>query len=166
MSHRLNCHIKQRQSWGTSIIVHASSNFLIENIEEKDYSIRRNQDYTMKNKSKKEDEGSTQSNASRYDPIPFLLLFFFDCLPCQAWLITSVNVCNVVLYKVDHCHEWPCYCLIATPWFSYHFLGPNAEVSGLMFDCPQGLCVTPEEKSCPLTFDNLCHKCLMSIDTN
>lgn len=50
------------------------------------------------------------------------LLFFFDCLPCQAWLITCVYVCNLVLYKVDHCHEWPCYCLIATPWFSYHFL--------------------------------------------
>lgn len=52
----------------------------------------------------------------------FLLQFFFDCLPCQAWLITCVYVCNVVLYNVGYCHEWPCYCLIATPWFSYHFL--------------------------------------------
>lgn len=27
------------------------------------------------------------------------------------------------------------------------FLGPNAEVSGLMFDCPQGLCVLHQKKS-------------------
>lgn len=52
----------------------------------------------------------------------FFIIVLFDCLPCQAWLITCVYVCNVVLYNVDHCREWPCYCLIATPWFSDHFL--------------------------------------------
>lgn len=61
----------------------------------------------MKNKSKKqEDAGSTQSNASRYDPYTFFyLVHIFDCLPCQAWLITCVYVYNVVLFKVHHCHE-------------------------------------------------------------
>lgn len=81
----------------------------------------------MKTKSKKqEDEGSTQSNASRYDPHTFPPIFylvhgFLDCLPCQAWLITCVYNCYTVLMKVHHCHEWPCHCLIATPWFSYRF---------------------------------------------
>ena len=44
----------------------------------------------MKNKNKKhEDECSTQSNASRYDPYTFYDYdISFDCLPCQAWLVT------------------------------------------------------------------------------
>lgn len=57
-----------------------------------------------------------------FPPIFYLVHGFFDCLPCQAWLITCVYDCYTVLMKVHHCHEWPCHCLIATPWFSYRFL--------------------------------------------
>lgn len=56
----------------------------------------------MKTKSKKqEDEGSAQSNASRYDPCTTFYPFhiWFDCLPCQAWLITCVYIGDVVLMK-------------------------------------------------------------------
>lgn len=85
------------------MIVHASSNFLTVNTRRKDHPIKYFQDHTMmKNKSKKqEDEGSTQSNASRYDPYTFFYLFHIclDCLPCQAWLITCVYICDVVLLK-------------------------------------------------------------------
>lgn len=49
----------------------------------------------MKNKNKKqEDEGSTQSNASRYD-LHYFFSFFnicVECLPLQAWLITCAEV--------------------------------------------------------------------------
>lgn len=82
----------------------------------------------MKSKSKKqEDEGSTQSNASRYDPSTF---FFFTLFSISALIVYLVKHGWSPVYtyatwffvQVHHCHEWPCYCLIATPWFSYHFL--------------------------------------------
>lgn len=88
-----------------------------------------------------------------------------DCLPCQAWLITCVYMCDVVFVEVHHCHEWPCYCLIATPWFSYHFLHSILRFQGPVFrdHCPQDVCVRPQEKViCPIMLHMICHKCLMS----
>lgn len=56
------------------MVVHASSNFLTVNTWTKDHPVKDFQNTTMmKNKNKKqEDEGSTQSNASRYEPYTFL----------------------------------------------------------------------------------------------
>lgn len=62
----------------------------------------------MKTKNKKqEDEGSTQSNASRYDPLYFTLPFLPNlvCLPLQAWLITCVAFATLLFKEVYQCHE-------------------------------------------------------------
>lgn len=52
----------------------------------------------MKNENEKqEDEGSTQSNASRYDTYTFYLFdIWFDCLPCEAWSVTCAYICNMI----------------------------------------------------------------------
>ncbi len=88
-------HISQRQDFFFFLMVHPTLNFW-QLIPGQKIIINKSQDkIMMKNKSKKqEDEGSTQSNASRYD-LSYFSLFFnmcLDCLPLQAWLITCAEV--------------------------------------------------------------------------
>lgn len=138
------------------MIVHASCNFLTVNTRTKDHPISDFQDTTMmKNKSKKQDdEGSAQSNASRYDPNTFLPF------PYQVWLFTfSSMVDHLCIHlrrgfdEVHQCHEWPCYCLIATPWFSYHFLTLYWGFRPVLRDhCLQDVCVRPQENSFALYY--------------
>lgn len=84
------------------MIVHACSNFLTVNTRTKDHPIKDYQDTTMmKTKSKKqEEEGSTQSNASRYDPYTFYTLFISGVIVYLAKHgRSSVYICDVVLRK-------------------------------------------------------------------
>lgn len=71
------------------MIVNASCNFLTVNTRTSDRKDFFLDSAMMKNKSKKqEDEGSTRSNASRYDPF---IIFFFT-FPCLSGLFTSSSV--------------------------------------------------------------------------
>lgn len=137
MSHRLgfNCHLSKGSLVGLKPQSMLPLTFWQLIIGAKDHLIKRYLDNTtMKTKSKKQDdEGSTQSNASRYDfssiSSGFYITFaVFDCLSCQAWLITCMFDCHTLLLKVHPCHEWPCHCLIATPWFSYRFFDSHLTV--------------------------------------
>lgn len=129
----------------------------------------------MKSKSKKqEDEGSTQSNASRYEPYTFLpfFRFCFDCLRCQAWLIICVRYATWFWRRA--LVSWMTLLLFNSHtliFFSppYHFLHSILRFQACVMDlCPQDACVRPLGKPFLLYYSakKLVTDVLMSVRYN
>lgn len=118
----------------------------------------------MKNKNKKqEDEGSTQSNASRYDPYTFL--------PCSyLWLFTLSSLVDHLCIRLQRGFvesaplSWMTLLLFNSHTLIFvSFLALNTGVSGLLLHCPQHYVLDHRKSnlSC-IMLHMICHKCFMS----